>query len=149
MEAEGSRNVESEWLDEVRRAMSERVTEPKEKEFEQSTSQAAQVIAKKRNWSAPGPDRKANFRWKKVGALYAVVAESFQAITQGDWEIPLWFTEGKTMLIPQSGGILSENQRPITCLNAIYKWFTSCLLKSVDMHLVAYLDNLLIDGMVC
>ena len=121
---------------------------PKKRRFEQSVVQAGQVTAKKRNWSAPGPDRIANLWWKKVGALLAVVAESFQAIIQGNWDIPLWFTEGKTTLILQSGGFLSENQRPITCLNAIYKWLTSCLLKSVDKHLAAYLDTLLIDRMV-
>ena len=82
---------------------------PKKKRFEQSVGQAAQVIAKKRNWSALGPDRIANFWWKKVGALHAVVPESFQAVIQGDWDIPLWFTEGKTTLILQSGGFLSEN----------------------------------------
>ena len=48
--------------------------------------------------------------------------------------MPFWFTEGKTSLIPKAGEFSSENQRPITCLNTIYKWFTSCLLKPVDKH---------------
>ena len=121
---------------------------PKKRRLEQSVGQAAQVIAKKRNWSAPGPDRIANFWWKKVGALHAVVPESFQAIIQGDWDIPFWFTEGKTTHILQSGGFLSENQRRITCLNVMCKWFTSRLLKSVDKHLDAYLDTLSIDRVV-
>ena len=44
------------------------------------------------------------------------------------------------MLIPKLGYFSTKirNQRPITCLNRIYKWFTSCLLKSVDNHLDAY-----------
>ena len=108
---------------------------PKKRRLEQSVGQAAQVIAKKRNWSAPGPDRIANFWWKKVGALHAVVPESFHAIIQGDWDIPFWFTEGKTTHILQSGGFLSENQR-------ISK------RKSVDKHLDAYLDTLSIDRVV-
>lgn len=51
---------------------------PKKRRFEQSVGQGAQVIAKKRNWSAPGPDRIANFWWKKVGALHAVVPSHFR-----------------------------------------------------------------------
>jgi len=38
-------------------------------------------------------------------------------------DIPWWFTGGKTLLIPKPGQFSSENQRPITCLNTIYKWF--------------------------
>ena len=33
LEAEGSRNERSEWLDEIRTAISERVSEPKEEEI--------------------------------------------------------------------------------------------------------------------
>ena len=29
----------------------------------------------------------------------------------------------------------SENQRPITCLNNMYKWFTSCLQNPIGSHL--------------
>ena len=38
-------------------------------------------------------------------------------------DIPWWFTGGKTLLIPKPGQFSSENQRSITCLNTIYKWF--------------------------
>ena len=81
-------------------------------------------------------------------------------------DIPWWFTGGKTSLIPKPGQLSSENQRPITCLNTLYKWFTSCLLKPVNHHLKKHgfiqreqqgarekcsgtFDNLLIDRMVC
>ena len=94
------------------------------------------------------------------------VTKSFQTIVNGDQEIPLWTTEGKTTLIPKPGEFSSENQRPITCLNSIYKRLTCCLIKPVDQHLDKYglmqgeqrgaregcsgtMDNLLIDGMVC
>ena len=78
---------------------------------------------------------------------------------------PKWFTEGKTRLIPRQGAFTSENQRPITCLNTLYKWFTSCVLGPMDKHLKVYdlmekqqrgakvgcsgtTDNLLIDRTV-
>ena len=69
-------------------------------------------------------------------------------------------------MIPKPGEFISENQRPITCLNTLYKWFTSCLLKPINQHLDRHrlmetaqrgvkskcggtTDNLLIDRMVC
>ncbi|XP_074612680.1 fibroblast growth factor receptor 2-like isoform X3 [Acropora palmata] len=72
---------------------------------------------------------------------------------------------GRTTLIPKSGSFSSDNQRPITCLNTIYNWFTSCLLEPVNHHLDTYklveiertgakvecsgtMNNLLIDRMV-
>ena len=51
---------------------------------------------------------------------------------------PLWFAEGKTRLIPKQGDFSSENQRSITCLDNIYKWFTSCLQIPLDRHLNDY-----------
>ena len=126
---------------------------------------AAKVLAKKKNWSAPGPDRLANFWWKRAESLHVGVATAFQAILSIDGEYPLWFSEGKTSLIPKPRGFTSDNQRPITCLNTMYKWYTSCLLVPTDKHLDDYdlmegaqrgaragcsgtMDNLLIDRMV-
>ena len=67
-------------------------------------------------------------------------------------------------LTPKPRQFSSENQRPITCLNNMYKWFTSGL-KPMDQHLDHHelmegqqrgaktgcsgtMDNLLIDRMV-
>ena len=52
-----------------------------------------------------------------------------------DEEYPQWFAEGKTSLLPKPGDFSSENQRPITSLNNLYKWFTSCVQGSMDSHL--------------
>ena len=166
MEGEGTGNITTDWLEEIRRAICERVSLHQEEVFNLSTTQAAKVITKKRNWSAPGPERVANFWLKKVKMLHTGIAKSFQAIAQEDHEIPWWFTGGKTSLNPKPGEFNSENHRPITCLNTAYKWFTSCLLKPVDHHLGRYglmqgeqrgakdnycgtFDNLMIDRMVC
>ncbi|XP_068739391.1 uncharacterized protein [Montipora capricornis] len=126
---------------------------------------AAKVLTKKKNWSAPGPDRLANFWWKRANSLHKGVATAFQVISRSDEEYPQWFSEGKTSLIPKPGIFSSDNQRPITCLNTIYKWYTSCLLVPTDKHLNHYelmegaqrgaragcsgtVDNLLIDRIV-
>ena len=150
----------------MRDAIREKVPVPPEKDFDLSTKQAEKVIMKKRNWSAPGPDRIVNFWWKRANCLHVGIVSAFQVIAQSDQDVPLWFTEGRTSLIPKPGDFSSENQRPITCLNTVYKWFTSCLLEPVNSHLEDYdlmegeqrgakekcsgtTDNLLIDRMVC
>ena len=113
----------------------------------------------------PGPGRLANFWWKRAHSLHKEVAIAFQAISRSDEEYPQWFSEGKTSLIPKPGNFSSDNQRPITCLNTIYKWYTSCLLVPTDRCLNHYelmegaqrgacagcsgtVDNLLIDRIV-
>ena len=90
---------------------------------------------------------------------------SFQTIGNTNVERPAWFSEGKATLLPQHGEFTSDNQRPITRLNTLYKWFTSCLLGPVNEHLETYclmdgaqrgaragcsgtIDNLLIDRTV-
>ena len=52
-----------------------------------------------------------------------------------NYDFPLWFTGGRTTLIPKQGTFTSDNQRPITYLNTIYKWFTSCLLEPMNRYL--------------
>ena len=91
-------------------------------------------------------------------------ATAFQAISSIDGEYPLWFSEGKTSLIPKPGKFTSDNQRPITSLNTMYKCNT-CLLDPTDKHLDDYdlmvgvqrgarvgcsgtMDKLLVDRMV-
>ena len=46
--------------------------------------QVKKVIAKKRNWSAPGPGRIVNYWWKRAETLHESVALSFREIGLGD-----------------------------------------------------------------
>ena len=65
-----------------------------------------------------------------------VYIRAFVSISESTEDYPPWLSEGKTRLRPKSGEFTSENQRPITCLNNMYKWFTSCLQNpTVDSHL--------------
>ena len=70
-------------------------------------AEAVKVLSKKRNWSAPGPDKIINVWWKRANTLHKGVVESFK-------EVSKLFSEGKTSLIPKEGEFLSENQRRIT-----------------------------------
>ena len=93
------------------------------------------VLKRKKNWSAPGPEKLVNFWWKRAHALHEGVARSFEAISRIDDEYPSWLAEGKMSLIPKPAEFTSDNQRPITCLNSSCKWFTSRLLGPTDQHL--------------
>ena len=123
-------NSDATWLEDVRC-----VPVPSQESFELDTVKCACVIKRKRNWSAPGPDRIVNFWWKRAESLHKGIAARFQVAAVGDEEYPEWFTGGKSRLLPKPGEFSSQNQRPITCLNNQYKWFTSCLLPPMDKHL--------------
>ena len=94
------------------------------------------------------------------------MARSIEATAVYVRDFPLWFSRGKTSLLPKPGEFTKDNQRPITCLNTLYKWYTSCLLVDASHHLMRYglmqgdqrgakqdcsgtVDNLVIDCMVC
>ena len=70
--------------------------------------------------------------------LHEEVTVSFQAISSIDEGYPAWFFERKTPLIPKPGEFTSDNQQPITCLNTMYKWYTSCLLVPSDQHILEF-----------
>ena len=132
----GSGNSQAVWLDEVRHAIVTKVPPPTDEDWTLlETAEAVGVLKRKKNWSALGPDRLVNFWWKSAHALHEGVARSFEAISRTDDEYPSWFAEGKTSLIPKPGEFTSDNQRPITCLNTSYKWFTLCLPGPTDQHL--------------
>lgn len=164
-ETRGSGNEDAAWLQEMEDAIAMRVPPPPEEPWQFETSQGVRILLKKRNWSAPGPDKLVNYWWKRAHALHDGVTWAFLAISKSEEEYPGWFTEGKTSLLPKPGDFYSENQRPIMCLNNIYKWFTSCLQSPMDSHLKEFnlmegqqrgtrvgcsgrTDNLLIDRMV-
>ena len=138
---------------------------PDENDVELDSRRAVEVLKRKKNWSAPGPDRVTNYWWKQAIALHDGVTRAFKSIMLNSYDFPLWFTGGRTTLIPKPGSFTSDNQRPITCLNTVYKWFTSCLLEPMNHHLDTYkfmeieqrgakvgcsgpMNNLLIDRMV-
>jgi len=74
-------NSDGTCLQDVRCAFAELIPDPPQEDFELDTVKCAYVIKKKRNWSAPGPDRIVNFWWKRAESLHKGIPASFQ---------PLW-----------------------------------------------------------
>ena len=121
-EEEGNRETKAEWIEEVREAMEDVVPEVPTDGWNLNAEEVTKIINRKKNWSAPGPDRIANFWWKKATILQKEIATNFKATAQlDDLQFPLGFSEGKTTLIPKPGEFRSDTQRPITCLNNLYK----------------------------
>ena len=85
-----------------------------------TVSQVVKILQTKGNWSTHGLDRPVSYWWKRAHVLHEDVSKAFQAIMGGQPEYPLWFSAGKTSLIPKPGKFSSDNQRPITCLNSVY-----------------------------
>ena len=137
----GTGNKNTAWLQEVKIAIHEQVPPLSGDDWALVVAEAVKFLSKKRNWSAPGPDRITNFWWKRAGTLYKGVFESFKEVSKSGEEHPEWFSEWKTSLISKEGDFLNENQRPITCLNYMYMWFTSCLLANMDQHLQHYVPG--------
>ena len=123
-ESEGTGNKSAEWLEEVRQAIAGCVPVSCMGECDIEYDQVKKVIVKKRNWSAPGPNMIVNYWWKRAETLHESVALSFREMGLDDNDVPLWFTQGKTSLIPKPGAFSSDNTRPITSFNTIYKWYT-------------------------
>ena len=90
MGRKGERGQESSWIEEVREAMEDLVPEVPTDGWNLNAEQIRKIIKRKKNWSAPGPDRIANFWWKKATILHKEIATCFQATTQfEDLQFPL------------------------------------------------------------
>jgi len=113
-ESSGTGNKDAGWLQELKEAIAERVPPPTEEAWQLEPSEAVKVFHKKRNWSASGPDRLVNYWWKRAHALHEGITQVFVSITKLTKLHPLWFSKGKTRLIPKPGDFSSKNQRPIT-----------------------------------
>ena len=120
-EEKGSGDTEAEWIEGVREKMEDVVREVPTDGWNLNAEQVTKIIKRKKNWSAPGPGCIANFWCKKATILHKEIATCFQATAQlEDLQFPLWFSEGKTTLVPKPGEFRSDNQSPITCLNNLY-----------------------------
>ena len=86
-------------------------------EFKLTGDKGGQKTRKKKNWRAPGPDLLANFWWKKAVVLHQDMARSLEATAVCERDCPLWFSGGKTSLLP--GEFMKDSQRPINLLKHV------------------------------
>ena len=61
----------------MRDAIFSKVPPPTEETWTLETAEAVGVLKRKKNWSAPGPDKLVNYWWKRAQALHEGMARSF------------------------------------------------------------------------
>lgn len=110
-EKDGTFNPTAQWLAEVRDAIGTKFGTSSEVKWSLGVADIKKTINKKKNWTAPGPDRIVNFWWNvlHVHVLHRDLVCCFETIARNTEEYPLWFTGGKTILIPKSGSFASNN----------------------------------------
>ena len=93
------------------------------------------AVRKQPNWKAPGPDRICAYWYKAFPRLTELLRDCLWRLVEGDDQIPAWFVEGRTVLIPKSDCEGKPEQfRPITCLNCMYKALTGALTHVLMDH---------------
>ena len=164
-EKEDSGNSQAPWIDEIEQVFKNIVPVIDTDPIPITEAILLRSIKKKKNWSAPGPDLIVNFWWKHLTSTHKLIAKLFYIICNKRQYPEVWFPLGRVALIPKEGEWSVPNQRPITCTNTIYKWYTSVLLHFKNQHLKKYhlmqidqrgakadtsgtSDNLLIDDTV-
>ena len=68
-------NKEVKWLRPTREAIAKK---------------AVKILSKKRNWSAPCPDKHVNYWWKRAQVLHVGVAKAFVSMERLDLYQSLW-----------------------------------------------------------
>ncbi|GJQ79580.1 hypothetical protein Trydic_g16424 [Trypoxylus dichotomus] len=119
------------------------------------------------NFSVPGPDGINSYWWKKFKATHVHLARIINMFLRDPTQIPDRLCEGRTILVYKKGDTVApQNYRPITCLNSIYKIFTSIvrelIIGDVDpvwsetteqrgarSGLAGVKENLLIEATIC
>ena len=126
------------WLQEFRDEFAKIVPEVYEGNLDVTNKICFTAIKKKKNWTAAGPDKIVNYWWKKLRSVQQTCTVLFFKVINVTSCIERWLTEGRVALIPKEGEWSEANQRPITCLNTMYKWITSILLLFHKEHLKKY-----------
>ena len=133
-----SGNPDAEWIKEIKNKFIELIPNVYEGNLVVNDYVASKAIKKKKNWTSHGPDKITNFWWKKLKSVSSMCTKVFNKVLNDDIELLCWVCMGIVALLPKLGEWSESNQRPITCLNTIYKWFTSILRCFHNEHLKKY-----------
>lgn len=78
-EKDGIGNRNANWLEGMRTAINSQVpAPPEENDVELDSRKAVGVLKRKKNWSAPGPDKLTNYWWKQAIAVHHGVTTAFK-----------------------------------------------------------------------
>ena len=126
-----SANLQASWLTTLPSVSDETITET----LLIDEACFSRCVSKLRNWASPGSDGILGFWIKKFPALHQSLLLLFNAMLKNDYCFPSWFPIGRTVLIPKNiNTSMAKNFRPITCLNVLYKLWTSCITALMIHH---------------
>ena len=91
----GTGNKNTAWLQEVKIAIHEQVPPLSDDEWALVVAKAVKFLSKKRNGSAPGPDKITIFWWKRAGTLYKVCSKASKKFLRAAKNTPNGFLNGK------------------------------------------------------
>ena len=90
------------------------------------------TIMKRKNWPALGIDGISNFWWKTLRLTWGKLATVMQARIEDPNKLPKWLTLRRTVLIPKTEDLPSEQDyRPTMCLKTLYKIFTGRFAQNI------------------
>ena len=123
------------WMDTIGQKIRNKITTVKE--FKITEKDLKDMIWKRKNWSAPGIDGIQNFWWKQFETARKKAVEIMKTYIEQPDKIPVWLPRGRTIMIAKTERRDSvKEQRPITCLNTIYKCLSGMLAKHKMDHAV-------------
>jgi len=144
-EKQSRASLQSVWLDELNSSLYSDKTFVMEDPV-LDTHCFVSCLKRSRNWAAPGPDGVQGFWIKRFPSLHDSLLNCFNEMLNDGSVIPSWLPIGRTMLTPKNQySQLTKNYRPNTCLNILYKLWTSCLTQILTRH---YTVNDVLQGVL-
>ena len=123
------------WMNEIGKRISSKITVVKD--FKICEEDLNSIIRKRKNWSAPGIDGVQNFWWKQFEEARKTAVRIMKKYKEEPESIPEWLPRGRTVMIPKTERRDNvKEQRPITCLNTIYKCLSGMLAAYKMEHAI-------------
>lgn len=135
-------NKKADWIQEERATYETLEMMPDQKI---TLEEVQEAIKRTNNWKTPGIDNIPNYWYKVFDVTHSKLAEFFNQLIQDPEQMPGFMTTGTTYLVPKTCPCSADasKYRPITCLPAIYKLFTSLISNKIYKHLE--LNNILTE----
>lgn len=130
--SEVKHSEDANWIKEEEQRMQDKAEMETIKITQDDVIEAVKYTA---NWKCAGPDHIQNFWLKHFSNCHQTLARQYDECTKNPSLIPVFFTEGRTFMIPKNKEThIASHFRPITCLPTMYKLLSSILKSKIYQH---------------
>ena len=106
-----------------------------EKDYSIRTDTLKKAIQKLQLKKSPGPDLTTCLWYKKLSSFIPFTTNLFERSLNNIETIPDWLAQSKIVLLPKNEQTQeAKSYRPTTCLNIMYKLYTSCFNSVLCNH---------------